>query len=63
MTTLYILRKHPPVSSYYGRGHLKSFTIEAVSEYRTELWEVAQQKNKRSTYKWTVAKLTPKAKP
>ena len=62
MTALYILRKHPPIARYFGRGHLNHFTIEAVSEYRTELLEIAQQKNKRSTYKWTVAKLTPKVK-
>jgi hypothetical protein len=58
MTTLYILRKHPPIPRHLGPGHEKFFTIEAVSEYRAELWEAAKQKNKRSNSKWTVAKLT-----
>jgi hypothetical protein len=58
MTALYILRKHPPVPSFYGYGHIAAFTIEAVSESRTGLWKIAQEKNKRSKYKWTVAKLT-----
>jgi hypothetical protein len=48
---------------YYGHGHIKAFTIEGVSEYRTDLWELAKEKNKRSNYLWTVAKITPKDKP
>ena len=57
---VYLLRKHPryPYGSFCGPAFLEAFTIHGTSTDRKELEAIAMQKNKRSTYRWTVGKLT-----
>lgn len=61
---IYILRKHPryPYSGFCGPAHIEAFTIEDVSTNRAMLARIAKEKNKRSTYLWTVGKITVKEK-
>lgn len=51
----YILCKHPPYPlRYVGSGHLEAFTIAGVYKTRAEAMKVADEKNKRSQYLYTV---------
>lgn len=54
--TCYLLRKHPPYPYSYtmGRGHLESFTIAGVYKTKAGAMKVAEEKNKRSNYLYTV---------
>lgn len=52
----YLLRKHPPYPFRYvtGRAYIEAFTIVGVSRTKEEAEAVAEQKNKRSEYLYTV---------
>lgn len=52
----YLLCKHPPYPyrQITGRAHIEAFTIAGVFRTKGEAEAVAEQKNKRSNYLYTV---------
>jgi hypothetical protein len=58
MTTIWIVRKHPPLR--YSRGASAAFTIHGQYRNRVEAKAEADLKNKRSNYLHTVYALKVK---
>lgn len=54
----YLLCKHPPYPfRYVHGGHIEAFTIAGVYATKKDAEAVAEQKNKRSEYLYTVKRL------
>lgn len=62
MTTIYIVRKHPVITSAYRfRGTLKAFTIHSTHATRAEAAAVAKKLNvKAQSYEYHIGKVVLK---
>ena len=54
---IWIVRKHPRMPYRGQPGHLAAFTIHGTYATRTEAADEAKERNKRSSYLFTVAKV------